>query len=236
MTLQLSFNRFSSFILIITIILFSAGEMIGQIKSNIVTIQVAQGEVEDNSQESPLPVELADFNGTSKGCTNILNWSTAVEVNTNYFEILQSSDGKQFNVIDAVNAAGTSTQFNHYNFSHSVNTERTYYQIRAVDIDGSIFLSDVVVVNAACKVLLDDLALYPNPTNHDIKLSFSTQKERNVQVEVLDGLGRTVVDKQMEVTSGFNSIDLETNELTPGIYHIKIHGDYFYRLKFIKIE
>lgn len=197
---------------------------------------ITNGEVEDYRHEVILPLELSSFSGMSQGCTNILDWTTAVEVNTRYFEILHSPDGNEFKMLDAVKVAGTSTQINHYSFSHAVTSPRSYYKLRTVDINGDVSLSEIITVNANCKVLLAEISLYPNPTNNDIKLSFTAEKERTMELSVIDGLGRIVLEKQTEISTGFNTVELLTDDLSPGIYHVKIHGDYLYNLQFVKTE
>ncbi len=197
---------------------------------------ITNGEVEDYRHEVILPLEMASFTGVNNDCTNILNWTTAVEINTNYFEILYSNDGQQFTVVDVVNAAGTSREYRAYDFSHAVSSTRSYYQIRTVDLDGEISLSDIIVVHAKCMFLNVEISLYPNPTKNDINLSITADKDRGISLSVMDGLGRIVFEKQVEISKGLNTVELLTNDLIPGIYHVKIHGDSSYSIPFIKTE
>lgn len=213
----------------------SNSSVIGYDKASSSTVELSMA-INGDHVGTVIPLEIASFTGDSKGCLNMLNWSTELELTTSHYEILASTDGLQYSVLDEVKAVGNSLQQSHYNFSHQVSNAKTYYRIRAFDTNGSSRMSDVVEINAACKVLLDELSLFPNPTNQDINLTFSTQKERSIQLFVIDRFGRVALEKQVEVTTGDNTINLSTNELMPGSYHIKIQGDYFYRLKFIKIQ
>jgi len=55
-----------------------------------------------------LPVELLDFNVNElSNSSRQFIWHTASEVNNNYFEILKSTDGQNFNVIGKVNGTNT---------------------------------------------------------------------------------------------------------------------------------
>lgn len=188
----------------------------------------------NNPNVETLPLELASFNGVSKGCLNILNWNTEVEVSTSYFEILYSTNGQQFTVLDAIPAAGTSTQLNHYSFSQPTVFSRTYYKLRTVDIDGSTHESKAIVINAKCKVLLNEFSLYPNPSNKDINLSFSADLDLNIELTVTNAFGRMVMNKQVEVSSGTNTIELPTDQLTAGVYYLHVNGADIAPQRFLK--
>ena len=71
----------------------------------------------DSDQNVPLPVELIEFQAKDLGNSKSqLNWSTASEVNSDYFEVLRSENGRDFTSIGTVTAAGDSDQTIHYSF------------------------------------------------------------------------------------------------------------------------
>lgn len=64
----------------------------------------------------PLPIELLSFTGEAKDGYNILRWTTASETNNDYFTILKSTDGDNFEPIAIIKGAGNSIQNLNYSF------------------------------------------------------------------------------------------------------------------------
>ena len=60
-----------------------------------------------------LPLVLLNFSGQNSGIQNLLQWTTAREMNSNYFELQRSDDGYNYSTISTVVAAGSgnSTQY-----------------------------------------------------------------------------------------------------------------------------
>ncbi|MBL6964421.1 MAG: T9SS type A sorting domain-containing protein [Bacteroidetes bacterium] len=79
------------------------------------------------------------------------------------------------------------------------------------------------------------ISMYPNPVNNDAHLNFLLSQDKNVQIAVYDALGNTVYqeDKGL-VQSGPNSCILDFNNLTRGVYVLRLAlGEQVYTRKFI---
>ena len=64
-----------------------------------------------------LPVELSHFHGVSLTEYNALRWETSSELDNDYFNILRSFDGEDFESIGEVDGVGFSQEVNHYQFN-----------------------------------------------------------------------------------------------------------------------
>ena len=86
---------------------------------------------------SALPVELLYFEGKEIGNSNLLEWSTASEHNSDYFLVEVSKDGDSWESISNVEAAANSTQKIDYSTVHDFK-EYTYhyYRLQQYDFDG----------------------------------------------------------------------------------------------------
>jgi hypothetical protein len=95
-----------------------------------------------------LPVELLYFEGKKVSNYNYLYWSTASEYNSDYFEILYSTDGIDWESIGKVTSSGNSTFKNDYNFSHDY-TKRVfnYYRLKQVDFDGQYKIYNTIAID-----------------------------------------------------------------------------------------
>ena len=64
-------------------------------------------------------------------------WSTATEINTDYFIIERTTDGVYFDEVGFVKAAGNSFQTINYEFEdHSPLNGISYYRLKQYDLDG----------------------------------------------------------------------------------------------------
>ena len=94
-----------------------------------------------------LPIELISFTGHSEGVVNKLEWSTASEINNDYFTLERSEDGINFTEIGKVVGAGNSTSKLNYTFIdekplYGIN----YYILRQTDYNGDYELSNIVAI------------------------------------------------------------------------------------------
>jgi hypothetical protein len=175
--------------------------------------------------QAPLPVILTSFNATTEGKTVKLSWSTAQEINNDYFEIERSSDTKSWESIIQKSAAENSKIAQNYAVTdYSVRKGANYYRLTQVDKDGT--RSEYPRIQSAILEVNPDIVLYPNPTTEILRLSGINE---DAQVSVFDMSGIQKIEKT--VTSKDNLITL-TN-LSEGIYLVKIQDET--ATKFMKI-
>ncbi len=95
-----------------------------------------------------LPVKLSSFGGTAAGKTIVLNWATASEINTAYYEVEKSTDGLSFRTLGKVASSHAGTNLaNTYTYpdadpANAIN----YYRLNMVDKDGQSAYSAVIKV------------------------------------------------------------------------------------------
>jgi hypothetical protein len=93
----------------------------------------------------PLPVQLTQFKAYYTNHAVTLNWSTASESNSSYFEIYRSANGNDFEKIGKVDAAGNSLTNRNYEFYDAGFHQGTnYYKLKQVDFDQSFAESNIV--------------------------------------------------------------------------------------------
>ena len=84
-----------------------------------------------------LPIELISFTGDKTQKYNRLSWTTASELNNDYFLLERSVDGYNWSSVSQINGSGNSSQkldylFDDYYFTNTTN----YYRLSQVDFDG----------------------------------------------------------------------------------------------------
>ncbi len=94
-----------------------------------------------------LPVQLFSFTVSKKQKGNDLQWITASEKNSDYFEIEISKDGRYFDSIAMLPAAGESKTMKKYNFLHEFTEQGIwYYRLKTVDRDNTFEYSKVIAI------------------------------------------------------------------------------------------
>ncbi|UYZ59618.1 T9SS type A sorting domain-containing protein [Hymenobacter latericus] len=117
---------------------------------------------------NPLPVELTAFAATRQKHQVQLRWQTAQELNSSGFEVQRSTDGKRFELVGRVAAAGHSATLREYTWLDAYAPAGTlYYRMLQVDKDGSSKFSPVVTVAA---LLPGVVSIYPNPTSDVLRI------------------------------------------------------------------
>ena len=174
---------------------------------------------------SALPVIFTSFNATTEGKTVKLSWTTAQEINNNYFEIERSSDTKSWESIVQKSAAENSKIAQNYAVTDfSARKGANYYRLTQVDKDGT--RSEYPRIQSAILEVNPDIVLYPNPTTEILRLSGINE---DAQVAFFDMSGIQKLEKT--VTSKDNAIILSS--LVDGIYLVKIQDET--ATKFMKI-
>ena len=169
------------------------------------------------------PVKLISFGvAASNGVVN-LNWSTTLEINTAYFSVEKSVDGKNFVSIDKVAAVGNSAVNQNYAYTDnaaSLNTTN-YYRLKSVDKDGTYSLSEVKSVDFS-SAKLGIQGIFPNPlkSGQDLQLNYLSDKTELLTIKVLNSLGKQVLITNEKVISGKNKIFLSFGQRSKGIYYL----------------
>ncbi|MET4075523.1 T9SS type A sorting domain-containing protein [Hymenobacter sp. UYCo722] len=139
---------------------------------------------------NPLPVLLTRFDATAKSSGVALNWATASEKNSAYFEVQRSATGQGYETIGRVAAQGSSSSLRTYAFldAHPL-AGLAYYRLRQVDNDGTTAYSPVATALAQVEKGADTRA-YPNPTSGLVLLPAMLSP---AQYRLLDAVGRPVL-------------------------------------------
>lgn len=162
-----------------------------------------------------LPVTLTSFTGQLRGLAIALAWTTASEVNSAYFGVERSLDGRTFVTISQVAAAGSNSTGHRYQFQDAMlppGTPTLYYRLRQVDLDGTYTYSPVRMVAVA----VSGLALFPNPAT---ALTTLTGTPAGTRVQVLDALGRAIATGTADA-AGQAELVLPTG-LASGVYVVR---------------
>ncbi len=186
----------------------------------------------------PLPVELLSFEAKPyKDQEVVCNWTTATELNNDFFTVERSSDGRNFEKVGTVKGAGNSTQQHDYKF---IDTKPyrgvSFYRLKQTDFNGKSETFEKVAVNLSLPAT--PISVYPVPANEYVV--FSVDRNQNLENAVLyiyDFTGRALIQKKVAELkgTGTNIFILPVSTLINGLYHfdLKVEGASLGNGKFI---
>ena len=178
-----------------------------------------------NAAGTALPVELLYFNANKTALATVnCMWSTATEINNDYFTIESSEDGVNFKAIGIVKGAGNANEVLNYQFEDKdLLKSLRYYRLKQTDFDGQFTYSNIVVVKneRSADFILE---IYPNPTHQYVYVKNNFSQNTNFVIEIVDMLGKKVFEQHMYKTEG-NSVDkIDVSLLHSGTYYLKVQN------------
>ena len=164
-----------------------------------------------------LPIELLSIDARPNNNNIDINWSTASEINNDYFDIQWSRNGTDFQSIDEIKGSGTSYSRNDYAYAHlSPGNGKNYYRINQVDFDGQSSYTETVLATIDNK---NKIRVFPTVVNDQIKISLS-EKEGLLTIYNING----AIVKSMVVNTN-NLIVLNVDDLTAGSYIVSFKNN-----------
>ncbi|MEO0777022.1 MAG: T9SS type A sorting domain-containing protein [Bacteroidota bacterium] len=179
-----------------------------------------------------LPIELVYFEAEKSNDGVQLAWETATEIENAGFEIQRMSGVKMdWEAIGFVEGNGTTYEAMEYYFLDDTPPPgMNYYRLAQVDYDGTSSFSSVKSVEKGDG---QGLKLWPTIAKDHIMFGFNNQENfDNVQVMVVDMMGRTIISNQ-----GFGDNYLDLQNLSEGQYLLNVYvNGVRYTERFVKVQ
>lgn len=173
-----------------------------------------------------IPVEFHSFDLIRNGRDAVnIHWSTASELNNDYFTVLRSTDAINFEEIARLKGAGNSTQMNSYKVTDAnLKPAVYYYRIKQVDMDGKSTYSVIKSVNLNEDLRVNISNVFPNPFNTEINVTVNMASATQLNVNIFDINGKSVAVKSIASEEGMNELQIPTSQLVNGVYFIQIEA------------
>ena len=173
------------------------------------------------------PVELMSFEGEQEASSIYLRWSTAIELNNDYFLLFRSTDGVNFEEIGYIKGNGTTEFQTDYFFNDIAPVDgENYYYLEQFDFDGKSERLPIIAVAFEAPLHPLNLEIYPNPaTTDNINLFVETgDAYEPVWIEIIDMIGQRVMFKEMQMGGQQERVNLNSQGLSikPGAYVVRM--------------
>ena len=183
-----------------------------------------------NNNSTNLPVSLIQFNGLKMDNQVMLNWSTASEKNSHYFEIERSMDAKTFSVIGKETAQRNSNKlfsYHHLDPLNGLNLNEIsvlYYRLKIYDLDGSFAYSKTIQVNWNEEISIGKIKVFPNPFHEEVYINLTASNaDSQSKLTLYDLTGKVLFEKVVSIEKGDITFRIDsTIPLSSGIYFLSL--------------
>lgn len=168
-----------------------------------------------NGSCTVLPVEWMKFDGFCRENGIVLKWSTASEINNDFFTVEHSANGIDFVEIGKVKGGGNSNKQIDYEFTDKrANNQTTYYRLKQNNADNSYKYSTVISVENCTKIREAIVEIFPNPAANEVIFKTATG---GIDAALFSMYGTKIADYSL--LEGENKIDITS--LPDGMYYLK---------------
>ena len=185
-----------------------------------------------------LPVELLNFIASCDNEKVKINWSTASEINNDYFKIEKSRDNNNWDYVTTVAGAGNSNSKIDYSIYDEVpynetlqGIETSYYRIKQVDFNGDYKYYGPVATSCKEQFIFNAFV----NENRNISINFGALNNQ-YSISLFDNNGKKLIDRNGNSTEELNNVILNTQSLSAGIYILLFKSDKEYETKKIVLN
>ncbi|WP_051568257.1 DUF2341 domain-containing protein [Crocinitomix catalasitica] len=169
-----------------------------------------------------LPIELLHFNAFLFDENKVqVDWTTASEINNDFFTIERSLDTENWEEIAIIDGAGNSTRKIDYQYLDQLDLRGIfYYRLKQTDFDGSYSYSGIETIDYRLNSSDSKLTVYPNPSKNTIVVT--GYNGVYFGGHVYNTLGQEVTGRVSLMTSEPSKLMLNVAALSPGFYILEI--------------
>ncbi len=172
-----------------------------------------------------LPAKGLQLTATRGGNTVVLNWETLSEINSDYFEVERSTDGRNYTKTGInTRAAGNSDAEKQYQMNDEVSNIKSplvYYRVKLRDVNGKLAYSNVAVVRMPENGAV--VKVSPNPFISEVNINISVEENTTFNIKMMDISGRVISNSNQKISKESPVVTLRyLNNLVRGMYIVEL--------------
>lgn len=173
---------------------------------------------------TPLPVELINFDAQLINRKVRLQWTTASEINNDFFTVERASkDLTQFDFIAKVNSYmhNSNVMLNYETWDENPLQGLQYYRLKQTDMDGEFSYSDLKPVYVGQVKTFEITNVYGHTQNSSqLQVEFVYDSEWPISATITDATGRVIyTQSNIPASPGINKIEVDQS-LSQGLYFV----------------
>lgn len=164
---------------------------------------------------TPVPVKWLSVAAVKNGDNILVQFSVTNEINTSYYQIERSKDGKQFEIVGTLKASGRKSIKSNYVFTDvNLICETYFYRVVQVDYNGDFSVSPTTKVDCLNGY---NIQLIPNPANDELTIFIGS--EIDAAVLITDVAGNPIYSNQL---LNLQKIQIDTRNWATGMYFVNV--------------
>jgi Ig-like domain CHU_C associated/Secretion system C-terminal sorting domain len=171
-----------------------------------------------------LPVQFLGFTGTVQSNLVPLSWSIITPKEIDHFEIERSTDNINYTKAGVNNQAvklNESQGFGYTDNITGISNEILYYRLKVVGKNGEVKYSNILVLRRTKSNTT--VAIMPNPASSYLSIRIYAERDADMDVRIIDNIGRTVLVKRQKVLKGNNTVQLNgLDKFSNGFYSLQL--------------
>ena len=165
-----------------------------------------------------LPIKLVSWSGDISNSNAQLQWKCTNALNFDHFMVQRSTNGIQFEdvqKIKAINANSSSEQTYSYQ-DRFIQSEKVYYRLMMVDLDGSTNYSSVINLSVKNSGVAK---LYPTIVDNGNITIEPGKSLTHAKLDIFDMSGRNLFSKNLGAVTARQSVEFSTaSHIASGSY------------------
>jgi len=168
----------------------------------------------------PLPINLLDFNVVCRNDVVNITWSTASEINNDYFTIQRSTNATNWEFVKNIPGNGNSNTVLYYATTDDNPYGGTsYYRLKQTDFDGSSETFSPVAVMCGENNEGQGISYYPNPFTSEVVMDLQNLSFDKAVLKIYDLLGKVVYERDLNSNDvSDNKISIDLQSIPAGVY------------------
>lgn len=179
-----------------------------------------------NVENFILPVTIVNLKAYQQGTAIKIDWTALTENNVARYEVQRAANTLDFTAIGTQAASAVFAQEKNYSFTDLLPLNgNNYYRISAIDKDGKVIVSNIVMVTVGNGK--EGISIYPNPVKGKAAtIQFTNMKQGKYNIVVYSASGTKLLQKTIEHVGGSAAYQfILPQSLASGMYHLRIMGD-----------
>jgi hypothetical protein len=148
--------------------------------------------------DTEVPITLISFTGKCEQQNTILRWSTASEINNDFFTIERSIDGINWELVGTIDGEGNSNELNSYSIldNFSAKNINYYYKLKQTDFDNKFEYSNPIFVKKCDNNTSEYFVNSPNPTKGKFELMYigNGSNPKIYSTRIFNSMGKQVYE------------------------------------------
>jgi uncharacterized lipoprotein YddW (UPF0748 family) len=176
-----------------------------------------------------LPVKLINFAAKKDNNRVKVEWSTASEINSDYFLIEKAGADGVFRYLDKQNSSAENTAEikNYVAIDNYPFNGTNYYRLTQFDKNGEVSKPAFTAVDFNELILVNAKA-FPNPTQKEINFSLENFEGKSIKTRLINLYGQIVHEEEFNTQNGTSQYQLGIkNELPKGQYILTLSDQKF---------